>query len=223
MSKPTVLFEDNHLLVVDKPAGLATMGVAADVPSAVRWAAAYLKARYHKPGNVFVGVVSRLDSLVSGVLVLARTSKAAQRLSAQFREHQVDKRYRALVSGAWEHAQWSELQDWLCKDEARHRMQIVRAGSPGAQLAQLRVRPLAITDDHSVLEIDLHSGRKHQIRVQLAHRGHPILGDRKYGAESRWPKGIALHCHELSLEHPTLKQRLTFRAPLPAYWPKSAH
>lgn len=214
-----VLYEDNHLLVVNKPSGLPTMGAEGGVATAVTLAAAYLKQRYQKPGNVFVGVVSRLDSLVSGVLVLARTSKAASRLSEQFREQTTEKRYLAWVEGRLDTPEWLELRDWLRKDEAHHRMQVVRPGTSGAQEAALRVRTLHAQPKRTLVAVDLLSGRKHQIRLQLASHGHPILGDRKYGAKAKFPHGIALHCHELSIEHPTRKERLSFTAPVPDYWP----
>jgi 23S rRNA pseudouridine1911/1915/1917 synthase len=214
-----VLYEDNHLLVVNKPSGLISMGAASGTETAVTLAAAYLKERYHKPGNVFVGVVSRLDRLVSGVLVLARTSKAASRLSEQFREQTTEKRYLAWVEGTLDAPEWLELRDWLRKDEAGQRMQIVRAGARGAQEAALRVRTVAGQPKRTLVAIDLLSGRKHQIRLQLAAHGHAILGDQKYGAQAGFPCGIGLHCEQLSLEHPTRRERMTFTAPVPDYWP----
>lgn len=219
MNRLPVLYEDNHLLVVNKPSGLPTMGSISGTVTAVTLAAAYLKERYHKPGNVFVGVVSRIDRLVSGVLVLARTSKAASRLSEQFREQTTAKSYLAWVEGTLDAPDWLELRDWLRKDEARQRMQVVRAGTPGAQEAALRVRTLAQQPTRTLVAVDLLSGRKHQIRVQLAAHGHAILGDQKYGAQASFPHGIALHCEQLALEHPTRKERMTFTAPVPAYWP----
>lgn len=219
MTRLPVLYEDNHLLVVDKPSGLPTMGAESGAATAVTLAAAYLKQRYHKPGNVFVGVVSRLDSLVSGALVLARTSKAASRLSEQFRDQTTEKRYLAWVEGYLEAPQWLELRDWVCKNEARQRMEVASAKTAGAQEAALRVQTLTKQPKRTLVAVDLLSGRKHQIRLQLAAHGHPILGDRKYGATTSFPRGIALHCHELTIEHPTRKERMTFTAPVPKYWP----
>lgn len=221
MSALPVLYEDNHLLVVDKPAGLPTMGAVSGTTTAVTLAAAYLKQRYGKPGNVFVGVVSRLDSLVSGTLILARTSKAASRLSEQFREQTTDKRYLAWVEGRFAGAEeFVELSDWLAKDEPRQRMAVVSEGAAGSQLARLRVRTLRVEPARSLLEIELLTGRKHQIRLQLAQRGHPILGDQKYGARTRFPRGIALHCQAVTIQHPTRKVSQTFTAPIPNTWPK---
>jgi 23S rRNA pseudouridine1911/1915/1917 synthase len=213
-----VLYEDNHLLVINKPAELATMGALAGEPTAAAWAADYLKRRYQKPGNVFVGVVSRLDSFVTGVMVLARTSKAASRLTEQFRERHTNKRYFACVEGQLVEANWRTLTAYISKNDAAHRMVIVPPKSPEAQLATLQFRTLASSTKHSLIEIDLGTGRKHQIRLQLADLGHPIVGDKKYGASTKFPEGIALHASRLIIEHPTLRKPMTFTAPLPAAW-----
>ena len=214
-----VLFEDNHLLVVNKPAGIPTMGAAAGKPSLVTLAKAYLKQKYQKPGNVYVGVVSRLDALVSGVLVLARTSKAAARLAEQFREREPAKVYWALVEGTPAQAS-GDLLHWIAKDEARRRMTVRHKKSAGAQEARLQYQVLRKSARGTLLEVRLETGRKHQIRLQLAEAGHPILGDRKYGSRQPFAAGIALHARALCIEHPTLKQPLTFSAPPPPAWGK---
>src|SRR6185295_3641351 len=134
-----ILYEDNHLLAINKPAGLPTIGVAADRSSLVKLAKAYLKHRFRKPGNVYLGVMSRLDAPVSGVVLLARTSKAAARLTEQFRTHSVRKIYWAIVAGSPE-APTGELVDWIAKDERRQRMVVVKVGTVGAQEARLRYR-----------------------------------------------------------------------------------
>jgi 23S rRNA pseudouridine1911/1915/1917 synthase len=213
-----VLYEDNHLLVINKPAELATMGALPGEPTAAAWAADYLKRRYQKPGNVFVGVVSRLDSFVTGVLVLARTSKAASRLTEQFRERHTSKLYFACVEGQLCEPDWTTLSAHIAKNDSAHRMVIVPSRTPDSQLATLQFRTLATSTTRSLLEIDLGTGRKHQIRLQLADHGHAIIGDNKYGAVSKFPKGIALHACKLTIEHPTLRQTMTFVAPVPAAW-----
>lgn len=220
MSTPEihVIYEDNHLLVINKPAELATMGALEGEPTAAAWAADYLKRRYLKPGNAFVGVVSRLDSFVTGVLVLARTSKAASRLTEQFRQRQTRKLYFAYVEGHLNQPTWKTLSAHIAKNDAAHRMMIVTPESRDAQLATLQFRTLASSTTRSLLEVDLGTGRKHQIRLQLADHGHPIVGDNKYGANSNFPKGIALHASKLTIEHPTLRKPMTFVAPLPAAW-----
>jgi 23S rRNA pseudouridine1911/1915/1917 synthase len=209
-----VLYEDNHLLVVNKPAGLPTQGVVEGVASVVTAARAYLKQKYKKPGNVYLGVVSRLDSSVSGVLVLARTSKAAARLNEQFRERTARKVYWAIVEAPPDPPS-GELVDWLKKDERKQRMTVVPRHSIGAQRAKLAYRTIESKTGCCLVEVELETGRKHQIRLQLAEAGCPILGDRKYGSRREFPGGIALHAHELTIEHPTTKQALRFEAPPP--------
>lgn len=196
------------------------MGATQGQPTAVAWAADYLKRKYAKPGNVFVGVVSRLDSFVTGVLVLARTSKAAARLTKQFHERLATKRYWAVVEGELRSAQWQLATDWIVKNDSLHRMVAVGANSRlnGAQEARLRWKSLAQSGSQSLLEVDLLTGRKHQIRLQLAELGHPIVGDSKYGARTTFPDSIALHAHYLSISHPTRDEVLTFHAAMPSSW-----
>jgi 23S rRNA pseudouridine1911/1915/1917 synthase len=216
----SILYEDNHLLAIDKPAGLPTMGAMPGKLSAADAAREYLKRKYHKPGNVYVGVVSRLDAPASGVLVLARTSKAAARLNEQFKRGTVEKTYWALVAGHPE-LPTAELSDYLLKDEDAERMRVVDRDRPGAKHAVLRyLRLAAAPEGASLLEIQLLTGRKHQIRVQLASRGFPILGDRKYGSSNPFPAGIALHARRLIVEHPTKRTRIELTSPLPVHWRK---
>ncbi len=240
-----VLYEDNHLLAVNKPAMLPTMGVAEDRPSLLSLAKEYIRRKYNKPGNVYLGIVSRLDAPVTGVVLLARTSKAASRLSQQFRERDVEKLYWALVDGRIEPPQ-GQLIDYLRKDERHRKMHIASERTRGAQRAELAYRLLAQDKETcrqgdkeaslanespcrplslspcpfpaSLVELRLLTGRKHQIRVQLAHAGFPIFGDRKYGSTRRFPAGIALHSRRLAIEHPVSKMQLAVEAPLPAAW-----
>lgn len=213
----TILFEDNHLLAVVKPVGVPTMGVEAGRTSLVTLAKDYLKEKYDKPGNVYLGVVSRLDAAVSGVIIFARTSKAAARLTEQFRRGDVVKTYWTLVEGALDPAA-GVCVDWLRKDERQAKMVVCRPHQSRSKQARLRYRTLGAWRAATLLEVLLETGRKHQIRVQLAHRGHPVLGDRKYGAETGFPHGLALHARQLELQHPVRKFDLQLVAPLPAAW-----
>lgn len=212
-----VFYEDNHLLVLYKPAGLIMQRGNAAKPNLVDLAKSWLKARYAKPGQVFVGMVHRLDAPVAGVLVLARTSKAAARLSAQFREGGITKTYLAVVQGR-------PLQD-----AARLEHRLVRNGrlsriapeeSCEGQTAALGYRLIGCEGAKSLLEVRLETGRRHQIRAQLAAGGCPIWGDRAYGAEQALADGrIALLACKLALTHPTREIPLVFETPLPQGWP----
>ncbi|HMB08280.1 MAG TPA: RluA family pseudouridine synthase [Isosphaeraceae bacterium] len=219
-----VLLEDNHCLAVNKPAGLLTQGDVTGDPSLIDAARAYLKTRYDKPGNVFVGLVHRLDRPVSGVVLLARTSKAAGRLSAQFRAGTVEKVYWAVVEGRAPREESGEWSDTLWKDELRNVVGVVPEGTPGGVEARLAFRVLERRARTIALELWPTTGRSHQLRVQLAARGFPIVGDRKYGAATTLrafdgkPR-IALHARRLTLTHPTRPEAISVSAPVPADWP----
>ena len=219
-----VLYEDNHLLVLNKPAMLPTMGVSDDRPSLLVEAKEYVRQKYDKPGNVYLGVVSRLDAPVTGVMLFARTSKAAARLTEQFRERRVEKLYWALVEGDI-NPRTGTLRHFLRKDERHRRVHVTSESTPGAEQAELSYRVLRDDETHvtkknslSLFEVNLLTGRKHQIRVQLSAAGFPILGDQKYGSPQAFPHGIALHARRLTIEHPIGKSPLEFVAPLPAAW-----
>ena len=212
-----VLFEDNHLLAVVKPAGLPTMGVEAGRPSVISLARQYLKEKCHKPGNVYLGVVSRLDASVTGVLVLARTSKAARSLVEQFRDRAVGKVYWALVARPPDPPA-AEIVDWLRKDEPLRKMLVCAPHAPGAVEARLSYRLLRELADAAWLEVELQTGRKHQIRVQLAARRLPVLGDHQYGSGLAFAAGIALHARQLNFVHPVRQTPLELVAPVPRSW-----
>ena len=212
-----ILHEDNHLLVIDKPAGLPTVGVEQGAASLITLAKDDIKQRYNKPGNVYLGVVSRLDRLVSGVVVVARTSKAAARLNEQFLSRSVKKTYLALIERDLQPAEAS-WEDWLWHNDAEHRVDVVSAGRLGAKKAVLHVRKIRRAGANTLLEVEPRTGRKHQIRVQLSARGYPILGDRKYGSQRRFGAGIALHSKAIEFDHPVGRTRLRFEAPLPPAW-----
>jgi 23S rRNA pseudouridine1911/1915/1917 synthase len=226
MNEPTIVHEDNHCLVVNKPAGMPSQGDESGDRSLVDWARDDLKRRHQKPGNVFVGLVHRLDRPVSGVIVLARTSKGASRLSEQFRLHTVEKIYWAIVEGrvSENSAEWT---DWLVKDSGKNMVRVVDRAAPGAQEATLGISVLERGDKRTLLEVRPTTGRGHQIRVQLASRGLPIVGDRRYGAKSSLlaldgGHRIALHARRLAFIHPTRSEAIECGATVPADWPELA-
>lgn len=211
---PQVLFEDNHVLAICKPAGWQTQSSESSAPDALSWAKFYLKQKYSKPGNVFLGMVHRLDKPVTGVLVFARTSKSASRLSESIRSRSVEKRYLAWVQGSVSENETGEWVNYLSK-EADPRVRVDAEEFDGAVKADMKVRLVEATSDRSLLEIRLGSGRKHQIRAMCAFRGHPILGDTRYGAgtgKGNWPTEIALRAQSLLLEHPTKNEPLAIHA-----------
>jgi 23S rRNA pseudouridine1911/1915/1917 synthase len=217
-SRLTVLFEDNHCLAVLKPARLLTAGDETGDESLLEQAKAYLKAKYAKPGNVFLGLVHRLDRPVSGVVLMARTSKGAARLSEQFRAGTVRKVYLAIVEGHVAAAE-GELRDWLVKNEATNVVRVVSPGTAGGKQSVLRYRRLKSGRGGTLLEVTPLTGRSHQIRVQLAHAGHPIRGDSKYGSTHRGGGTITLHAQSLTFEHPVCREPMTVSAPMPDEWP----
>lgn len=215
----TVLYEDNHCLAVVKPAGMLIAGDRTGDESLLDLAKAYIGEKYQKPGAVFLGLVHRLDRPVSGVVLFARTSKAAGRLFEQFQKRTVEKRYQAVVEGRISPPEGT-LVDWLIKDEEQNLVSRVAPETPGSREAILKYRTLKTGSKNSLVEIDLQTGRSHQIRVQLAGTGCPIVGDRKYGSAIGLRGTIALHAAALSFEHPTRKERISVSAEVPDGWQK---
>ncbi|MBI4720400.1 MAG: RluA family pseudouridine synthase [Chitinivibrionia bacterium] len=214
----TILYEDNHLLAVYKDGGTLVQGDRTEDTTLLDLAKEYLKEKYRKPGNVFLGLVHRLDRPVSGVVLFARTSKAASRVARAFRERLVRKTYVAVVEGAPDSPEGT-LEDYITRVERRSRVVRPHGGSGGVR-AVLRYRVVAHIGKLSLLEIDPETGRHHQIRLQLAQFGYPIRGDLKYGAPSALPnKTIALHAWKLALEHPVTQQTIELSAPPPSYSP----
>jgi 23S rRNA pseudouridine1911/1915/1917 synthase len=206
-----VVYEDNHCLAVIKPAGLLTVGDRTGDVSLVDLAREYLRKKYQKPGNVFVGVVHRLDRPVGGVVLFARTSKAASRLSEQFRAGRVEKVYQALVEGRVTQRE-GLLVDRLVKDRQTNVVRATAGDNPEGRESRLSFRRLKTIGPATLLELHPLTGRSHQIRVQLAAAGHPIVGDRKYGSKRPFAPGIALRAVRLTFEHPTTRQPVTVEA-----------
>ncbi|MFL5329526.1 MAG: RluA family pseudouridine synthase [Gemmataceae bacterium] len=226
MVAPSVLFEDNHCLALSKPGGLLTQGLPVGLPTLWAWARDYLRATYNKTGNVYLGVPHRLDRPVSGVVLFAKSSKAAARLAEQFRHREVTKVYHALVSGAVEPAEGVWV-DWLRKLQDLARAEIVTEAIQDARRAETAYRVLETAGDTTLLELLPHTGRMHQLRIQSASRGWPILGDATYGshipfgppAELERDRVIALHAASLTFLHPIRYEPMTVTAPRPDYWP----
>jgi 23S rRNA pseudouridine1911/1915/1917 synthase len=212
-----ILYEDNHLLGVYKPAGMLTQGDKTGDLSLLDWAKGWIKDRYGKPGKVFLGLVHRLDRPVAGVVLFARTSKAASRLSAQIRDRTMKKIYQAVVHGS-PHPLQGESELYLAR--IRNKSTVTGPHDPSGQLAVLHYRVIEIHAAFSLVEVTLVTGRHHQIRCQLAALGHPILGDLKYGSRQALPsQAIALVSKQLTCRHPTRDIDVVIESPIPKNWP----
>ncbi|RJR30518.1 MAG: RluA family pseudouridine synthase [Desulfobacteraceae bacterium] len=209
-----ILYEDNHLIAVHKPAGVLVQGDKSGDIHLMDVVKRYIKVRYGKPGEVFLGLVHRIDRPVSGVVVFARTSKAASRLCSQWRAREVEKIYWALVRGRLEPAE-GILRSYLRKGSRR--VFVEDQGERNMQEAILSYRTLSAKGEVSLVEIGLHTGRKHQIRVQLADAGRPIVGDWKYGSVERRGREICLNAHSLTLIHPTRGEKISIESPAPEW------
>jgi 23S rRNA pseudouridine1911/1915/1917 synthase len=211
---PQILYEDNHLLVVNKPAGILTQPSGTQQKNLEESCKAWIKETYHKPGNVFLEAVHRLDKPVSGIVVFARTSKALSRLNAFMRDQKFNKIYCAVIGGVMKPSE-GVLEHYLVHDE--YQSVVAAPHTPQAKLCRLSYRLLKHNDQHSLVEIILETGRYHQIRAQLAAAGYSIVGDVKYkNSEAYTPDAIALHHSALTFPHPTLEKSVEVQAPLPA-------
>lgn len=209
MKQIPILYEDNHLLVVVKPPNLLSQGDATGDPDLLSLLKDFLKEKYNKPGNVYLGLVHRLDRPVGGVMVLAKTSKAAARLSEQIREGKFGRSYLAVVHGHPKKLS-GRLATYLLKDRQKNLVQVVKPGTKGAQEAVLRYQVVDMTAQLSLVRIELETGRSHQIRVQMAEMGHHLVGDQRYGPRSNERQQIALWAEKIRLIHPTTKEELEF-------------
>lgn len=211
MNKLEILYEDNHIIVVKKEPNIPSQADKTEDLDMLTIIKQYLKEKYDKPGNVYLGLVHRLDRPVGGVMVFAKTSKAASRLSNQVREKVFKKKYLAVVDGKFENKN-GVLEDYLYKDERNNMSKVVSKDKKNAKLAKLDYEVLAYNKvkNLSLVKVNLHTGRHHQIRVQLANSGHSIFGDQKYGSRGKG-KQIALWAYELIIQHPVTKEELTFK------------
>ncbi|MBQ8672952.1 MAG: RluA family pseudouridine synthase [Bacteroides sp.] len=211
----TVVYEDNHLIIVNKTASEIVQGdKTGDVPLS-ETVKQYLKEKYQKPGNVFIGVTHRLDRPVSGLVVFAKTSKALSRLNAMFQKGEVKKTYWALVKNRPPQEE-DTLEHWLVRNEKQNKSYAYAGEKPGSKRAILHYRLIGASDNYYLLEVDLKTGRHHQIRCQLAKMGCPIKGDLKYGSPRSNPDGsICLHARFVRFVHPVSKEEIAVEAPLP--------
>jgi len=202
-----VLYEDNHLIIVVKPANLPSQGDSSGDIDLLTILKEYIRVKYNKPGNVFVGLVHRLDRPVGGVMVFAKTSKAASRLSEAFAKHTQDRQYFAVLQGEMTGAR--TLENELLKDAKTGNVRAVKPGTPGAKHAKLDTEPICVRDGLTLTKVRLYTGRSHQIRVQHASAGHPLWGDARYGG-GKPGQQIALWAVRLAFKHPTKDEQLSF-------------
>ena len=219
MQNLNVLYEDNHIIVVEKPVNIPSQADKTGDIDMLTIIKQYIKEKYNKPGNVYLGLVHRLDRPVGGVMVFAKTSKAASRLSEEVRLKQFEKKYLVIANGKFEKDK-GELEDYLLKNQAKNMSKVVKEGTKNSKLAKLDYEVIKYDPDLnlSVVKINLHTGRHHQIRVQFASRGYPLCGDQRYGKSDKTQ--IALCAYKLEFIHPTTKQLMKFEIekPLDTYW-----
>lgn len=210
MENLKILYEDNHIIVVEKKPNIPSQADKTEDIDMLTIIKNYIKEKYNKPGNVYLGLVHRLDRPVGGVMVFAKTSKAASRLSEQVRNKTLKKEYLAVVDGKLE-KQEGILEDYLYKDERNNVSKVVNENKKNAKFAKLDYKVLAYNEvkNLSLVKINLHTGRHHQIRVQLSHFNHSIFGDQKYGTRGKG-KQIALWAYKLTINHPITKEEMVF-------------
>ena len=213
----TVLYEDNHIIIVNKTASEIVQGDKTGDTPLSDTVKQYLKEKYHKPGNVFIGVAHRLDRPVSGLVVFAKTSKALTRLNDMFKDNKVKKTYWAIVKNVPFHQPEGTLTHYLTRNESQNKSYAYDTEKPSSKKAILHYRLIGKSQNYFLLEIDLQTGRHHQIRCQLAKMGCPIKGDLKYGAPRSNPDGsICLHARRISFTHPVSGQFIDIEAPVPS-------
>ena len=211
MQKLKVIYEDNHIIVVEKIPNVPSQSDKTGDIDMLTMVKQYIKEKYNKPGNVYLGLVHRLDRPVGGIMIFAKTSKAASRLSDQVREKVFKKKYLAVVDGKIENKSGT-LEDYLYKDERNNISKVVNKDKKNAKLAKLDYEVIKYDEVKklSLVNVNLHTGRHHQIRVQLSNFGHSIFGDQKYGTRGQG-KQIALWAYELTINHPITKEEMTFK------------
>jgi len=215
-----IIYEDNHLIAVNKPAGVLVHGDETGDMTLADAVKEYIKVQYDKPGDVFLGVIQRIDRPVSGVVVFARTSKALTRMNKLFQDRKVSKSYLAITNKKPEPLEGT-IENYLSKDNSKNKAHVHTSAKKGGKKSTTKYSLLAGLNGYYFLEVTPITGRPHQIRVHLAHKGMPIVGDLKYGySRPTQNKSICLHCQSLAFEHPVTKKHLKIRADMPTkeYW-----
>lgn len=215
-----VLYEDNHLLIVDKPVNIPVQADASEDKDLLTILKAYIKEKYNKPGDVFLGLVHRLDRPVGGAMVFARTSKAASRLSNEVRLHKLEREYHAVVQDQFKQKKGT-LTNHLFKNQSTNISKVVHKNHKNAKEAKLDYEVKEAVDGLSLVKVKLHTGRSHQIRVQLSHAGHPLIGDQKYNKNAEAGRQIALYSTYLKVKHPTKDEYIEVDCPPPTSYPWS--
>ena len=216
--KINVIYEDNHVLVVEKPVNIPVQEDDSKDDDLLSILKQYLKDKYQKPGNVYLGLVHRLDRPVGGVMVFAKTSKAASRLSKQVQDRTLDKIYRAVITNVPKQPQ-DTFVDYLYKNKKTNRVQVVPKSHPEGKFAKLSFEQLDTKNNLTLVQIQLETGRSHQIRVQFSSRNHALWGDQRYNPQAKVGQQIALWAYKLSFEHPTTKEIMTFTCNPPSQFP----
>lgn len=216
-----VLYEDNHIIVVEKPFNIPTQEDDSKDLDLLSMVKEYVRVKYNKPGEAYIGMVHRLDRVAGGVMIFARTSKAASRLSEQIRNRTFEKEYLTVVEGILK-SDSAQLTDYLLKDVHTNTVKIAGKNTSGAKEAKLSYDLLESKEGLNLLRVQLHTGRPHQIRVQFSSRNNPIWGDGKYDSNYKSKKGIALWSYKITIEHPTKKEPMTFESmpPIAEPWVK---
>ncbi len=214
MNNLEILYEDNHVIVVEKPINIPTCADSSKDIDLINIVKTYIKEKYNKPGNVYLGLVHRLDRPVGGLMVFAKTSKAASRLNEQIRNDEILKKYYAVIQGVLTLKE-GKFEDHLLKDSKTNIVKIDRAG----KYAMLEYKVLSEKEALSLIDVNLHTGRSHQIRVQFSSRNCPLYGDQKYNKKAKCHEQIALYSYFLSFKHPVTKEKLIFSLDLPNRYP----
>lgn len=208
MNNLNILYEDNHIIIVEKkPNVLSQSDITGDI-DLLSMVKKYIKEKYNKPGNVYVGLVHRLDRPVGGIMVFAKTSKAAKRLNEQIKNHEFKKTYLAVLDGTLKNKN-DKLVNYLYKDEKLKKSMVVDKSHLKAKLSELNYEVIGYNDDKTIVKINLITGRHHQIRVQFSNIGYPLVGDQLYGKENK--KQIMLYAYKLEFIHPTTKEKMTYQ------------